>query len=886
MRWIYKLLLRIRSLFRRSRVEQELSEELRFHVEKLIQEKVAKGMSQGEARYAALREVGGLDQIKEECRDMRRVNYIENFGQDICYGLRMLAKNPGFAAVAVVTLALGIGANTAIFSMVNAVLLRPLPYRDPSRLVYISEFWPRESPVQTVPSPDFANWGEHDQFFDGLAAYGSGAEVNLTSDREPERVQGVAVTADFFSLLGVEPFRGRRFLPEEDRPGGRHVVLLSYELWHERFGSNPSVIGKSVKLDGVPYTIIGIMPAGFRFPDERFKARLFLPMVVARVANWSSPDYFRLLRPVARLKPGVTVEQARAELTALVRRTAAQEPPQFVRMRAGMEVQVTPLGERLAAPARPFLLILLASVGLLLLITCVNVASLQLARGAARQKEVALRAALGASRFRLAKQLLTESLVLTMVASPVALLVGFGGLRALRALGPPQIPHLESVRLDSTVLLYTLMVAALTGILFGLSPVIFALRTEPNEVLKQGAQSSPGRGQHRLRSVLVTAEIALAVVLLVGSGLLTRSFIHLIFVDSGYDPHHLLTLRLSLSGAQYSKPEQQAAFLAKLLYRLKALPGVQSADAGSGLPIMGWGSLRGTNVEGKPKMPVGLRPDVPCDVVTPEYFRTLHIALVAGREFGNQDRQGAPQVAIVNQTFVRQFFPDENPLGKHVRAGAQTGPWREIVGVVANVTQLGPDHPESPEVYIPYLQEPASDLSLVLRASGNALASPAAVRAAVREVDANQPVYDVATMEQRLWDSIAPQRFNALLVGVFAVAALGLGAVGIYGLLAYSVTQRTHEIGIRVALGATRDDVCRLVILGAMPFTLAGIVIGTGATLPLARLMSSLLYGVKPTDPLTFVVVVLVLIAVALLASYLPARRATKVDPMVALRYE
>jgi putative ABC transport system permease protein len=609
-------------------------------------------------------------------------------------------------------------------------------------------------------------------------------------------------------------------------------------------------------------------------------------MVVARAANWSSPDYFRLIRPVARLKPGVTVEQARAELTALVARTAAHEPPQFVRMRAGMEVHVTPLGEKLAAPARPILLVLLSSVGILLIMSCVNVASLQLARGAVRQREVAVRAALGASRFRLARQLLSESLVLAAVSIPAALLVGFAGLWALRALGSPQIPRLESARLDSNVLLFTVAVATMTGVLFGLSPAIFAARTEPNETLKQGGWWSTGHDQHRVRSLLVTAQIALVVVLLVGSGLLARSFIHLIFVAPGFDPRHLLTLRLSLSGAEYSKPEQQDAFFGQLLERLRALPGIQSADAGSGLPIIGWGSLRGTDVEGKPQMPLGLRPDVPCDSVSSQYFRTLHIPLIAGREFSDQDHQGAPEVAIVNQAFVHQFFPDADPLGKHVRAGAQTRPWREIAGVVGNVRQLGPDHAESPEIYIPYSQEPASSMSLVLRAAGNPLASLGAVRAAVREVDANQPVYDVATMEQRLWESIAPQRFNSLLVGVFAVVALGLGAVGLYGVLAYSVARRTHETGIRMALGARPSDILRQVVGQGVLLTAAGVVIGIAGALALTRLLVSLLYGVKPTDPVTFLAVSLLVVAVALLASYLPARRATKVDPMVALRYE
>jgi putative ABC transport system permease protein len=595
----------------------------------------------------------------------------------------------------------------------------------------------------------------------------------------------------------------------------------------------------------------------------------------------------RLIRPLARLKSGVTVDNVKAELSGLVQQSAGQEPPPFARMRAGMEVRVTPLHERLAAPARPILLVLLCSVGLLLIMSCVNVASLQLARGAARQKELAVRAALGAPRLRIAAQLLTESLVLAIAAAPIALLVGFTGLRVLQALAPPQIPHLESVHLDHTVLLFTLIVATLTGILFGLSPAILSSKVNLDEALKHGtSRSTPGHPQHRIRSILVTAEIALAVVLLIGAGLLARTFIYLITVNPGFDPHHLLTLRISVSGNEYSKPEQQTAFFEQLLERVKALPAIQSADAGSGLPLLGWGSLRGTDVEGQPEAPPGLRPDVPCDAVGPSYFGTLRIPLLAGRAFSEKDRQGAPQVAIVNQAFARQFFPDQNVLGKHVRAGLRTGPWREIIGIVGNVKQLGLDHPESPAIYLPYLQEPDSSMDALVRAAGDPLNSVADVKAAVRAVDANQPVYDVATMDQRLSESIAPQRFNALLVGMFALLALGLGAIGIYGVLAYSVAQRTHEIGVRVALGARRADVLALVVGEGMRLVALGMGIGLPGALALTRLLRSLLFGVKPSDPVTLLAVSVGLLLVASLACYLPARRATKIDPMVALRYE
>ena len=883
------LLSRFMGLFRRGRLEQELEDEVRSHLEMLEEENLRRGMPPEEARYAALRSFGGVDQTKERYREQRGLPFVDSFFQDIRYGLRGLRRTPGFAAVAILTLALGIGANTAIFSVVHAVLLRPLPYRDPGRLVYISEFWPHETPVKTVPNPDFANWSEHGRLFDGLAAYGGGAEVNLTGMGEPERLSGARVTADFFALLGVEPILGRSFLPEEDRPGGRKAVLLSYELWERRFGSNSKVIGSAVQLDGDLYTIVGVAPAGFRFPDDDFRAQVFLPMVVARVVDWKSrdPNLFRLLRVLARLRPGVTPDQARAELTALVRAEADLEPPQFKRMRAGMEVRITPLSERLAAPARPILLILLSSVALLLIMSCVNVAGMQLARGATRQRELAVRAALGARRSRLAAQLLMENFMLLIGAAGAAVCLGFAGLRALRGLAPPQIPHLELASLDWTVLLFTLIVATLTGLLSGLAPAVLGSRVELNETLKgSGAQSGSAQKQHRVRSILVTTEIALALVLLIGSGLLTRSLIHLISVDPGFNTHRLLTLRLSLSERAYPKPEQKDAFLSELLTRVRALPGVRSAAAGSGLPTLGWGSLRGTDIEGQPEMPPGLRPDIPCDTVSTEYFQALGIPLMAGRGFNQQDRTSAAPVAIVNQAFAREFFSRQNPIGKHVGRRSTPGVWREIIGVVGNVRQLGPSQEESPEIYIPYQQEPNVDVNLVLRTATRPLALVAPVKDAVQAVDPAQPVYDIATMDQRLSESMAPQRFNAFLVGVFALAALGLAGVGIFGVLAYSVARRTSEIGVRMALGASRAQVMRLVVGEGLRLCGLGVLLGLGGSVPLARLLRGVLFGVGPSDPITLTAASAALVLVVVLACYIPARRALLVDPMSALRHE
>jgi putative ABC transport system permease protein len=877
-------------MFWRKRKASDFAAEIEAHLELEAERLKEQGLSEEEARWAARRAFGNVTRAQERFYESGRWLWWDHLVRDLRFGLCMLCKNPGFTTITVFTLALGIGANTAIFSVVNAVLIRPLPYRDPGRLVYISEFWPHETNVKTVPSPDFANWSEYDQLFDGLAAYGGGAEFNLTSAGEPERVHGARVTADFFTVLGVQPFLGRSFLREEDQPDGRKVVLLSYELWR-RFGSDSNVIGSTVRLDGEPYMIVGVAPSGFRFPDDDFSAQVFLPMLVARVADWKSPSpdpsKFRLLRTLARLRPGVTLDEAKAELTALVRAEAELEPPQFKRMRAGMEVRITPLHERLATPARPIVLILMCSVALLLVMSCVNVAGLQLGRGVARQRELAVRAALGAPRLRIAVQLLTENLVLLAAAAGVAFVIGFAGLRALQALEPPQIPHLESVRLDPTVLLFTLIVATLTGLLSGLAPAILGARVDLNEVIKGGgAQAGSAHKPHRIRSIMVSAEVALALVLLVGSGLLTRSLIHLVYVDPGFNTHSLLTLRLSLSAKAYTKPEQEYAFLSELLARVKGLPGVRSAGASSGLPTLGWWSLMGTDIEGQPEMAPGLRPDIPHDVVSSDYFQTLGIPLMAGRGFNDHDLPNTIQVAIVNQAFVREFFSGQNPIGKHVGRRTPPGAWHEIIGVVGNVRQLGPAHEESPEFYTPYQQEPTGEMNLVLRTDSEPLALVAPVKAAVQAVDPAQPVYDIATMDQRLSESMSPQRFNALLVGAFALAALALAGVGIYGVLAFSVARRTPEIGVRMALGARRAEVLTMVVGEGLWLCGLGVGLGLAASVPLTRLLRSVLFGVSPSDPVTLVAASAALILVAMMACYIPARRAVMIDPMVALRYE
>lgn len=875
-----------RDLLRKNRADQELDEELQAHLEQQVEQNIARGMSSEEARYAAQRLFGGVQQVKEQCRDVRGLNFIESIVQDIRYGLRQLRRNPGFTTVAVVTLALGIGANTAIFSVVDAVLLQPLPYPDPNRLVYVSEFWPHEPPVHTVVTPDFANWQEHNSVFQEMAAYGGDRRLELRSTGEPEAVEGVNVSEGFFAVLGVQPLLGRSFLPKEERPGGRRVVILGHALWQERFGSEPGAIGKSITLDGQEYMVVGVLPAGFRFPDNDDNPELFLPDVVAAVANWHSPDYFALQPVIARLRPGVTRAAAKGELVMLTRRTASQEPPQFVRMRTGMEVRVSALHERLAGNARALVLILFGAVCVVLLIACVNAACLQLARVAARQKELAVRSALGAGRLRVAGELLAESLLLAVFGGAAGLFIGVAGVHIIRILKPQQIPRLEVIRLSGPVLIFTLVVATAAGILFGLAPALSASRFNLNDMLKESGPAGIGARNQRARKTLVGVEMALATLLLAGAGLLVRTFVQLADVDPGCDIHHLLTLRVDFPADRYSSSAQQIHLLDTLLRHVRALPGVESAAMSSGVPLARWGYLVGMGVEGKPLPPPGLRPDVLYDRVTPGFFRAVGTPLIAGRTFSKHDGEHAPLVVVVNRAFASQFFPGQGQrvMGRHVF----TGSWRQIVGIVGNVRQNGAGGAASPEVYAPFVQEAdeCEEMILAVRTKSNPRALSGEVRKAIEAGDANQPVFDVATMEQRWANSIAPQRFNMALMSLLAGLALILAAVGIYGVVSYWVVQSTHEIGIRVALGAQNGDVLQLVVGQGMVLALVGVALGIGGALGLTRFLSSLLYGIKPTDPLTFAAVSLLLIGVALLACYIPARRATRVDPMVALRYE
>jgi predicted permease len=811
---------------------------------------------------------------------------METLLQDLRYGFRMLAKKPGFTAVAVLALALGIGANTAIFSVVNTVLLKPLPFKDPDRLVMVWEENAKLGFPKDTPAPaNFIDWRDQNQTFEGMVAIAS-ATFNLTGVGEPQKIEGQRVSANFFSLLGVEPALGRAFISEEDRPEGNPVVIMSNGLWKRRFGSDPNIIGQSLTLNGQPCEVIGVLPASFQLSGFQFSGRdheLWVPMAFSSREAGSRGSHY--LSVIGRLKPGVSIQQAQADMTAIAARLEQQYPA----TNTSVGASVFSLREEIVSDIRPALLILLGAVGFVLLIACANVANLLLARAAARQKEIALRTALGAGRARLIRQFLTESVALAALGGAGGLLLGVLGIKLLATLVPPNLEQAKEINLDAKVLGFTLLVSLLTGVIFGLAPALQASKVNLNESLKEGGKGSPGGVRSGVRNLLVVSEVALALVLLVGAGLLINSFARLSKVDMGFTPDHLLTMRVVLPQSKYPDQAKRTAFYDQLLQRVEALPGVQSAAVISWLPLTFEGDSNGISIEGRPEPSPDQQPIVVTRVISPGYFRTMGIALLGGRLFTEYDRQGSSRVIIINQSMAERYWPGEDPIGKRIKMGSfdTDSPWLSVAGVVKDVRQFQINAEAKPQIYLPYAQYGASrPRDLVIRTAGDPLGLAAAVRGEVWAVDKDQPVSNIQTMEQILSDSLTRERFNMLLLAIFAGVALALAAVGIYGVMSYSVTQRTHEIGVRMALGADSGHVLRLVVGQGLKLVSAGVAIGLAFAFALTRLMESLLFGVSATDPVTFVLISVTLVAVAALASYIPARRATKVDPMVALRYQ
>ena len=811
--------------------------------------------------------------------------------QDLRYGLRMLTKKPGFTAVAVITLALGIGANSAIFSVVNGLLLRPLPYRDSERLAIIWTHSPGANVVQDWPSPgQYSAIKSQASVFEDIAI-AQGGSVNLAGQTTAERVGVVRTSSNMFSILGAQALLGRAFLPEEDEPGKPPTAVLSHGLWQRRFGGDPNVIGQALTLNGQGYTVVGVMPADFSLGYEVMPTvgavqqpdlLLPLPMSAERLASQGDENYNLL----ARLKPGATVAQAQAELDLAVRRLEQQFPDQYPPSRR-FSLSIRPLLEQVVGDVRPALLVLLGAVGCVLLIACANVANLLLARATAREKEMAIRTAMGAGRWRVVRQLLTESVVLSSAGGALGLLIAFWGIDALRALDPGNIPRLQNVGLDARVLVFTFAVAVLTGVLFGMAPALRSSKINLSETLKEGGRGLVEGGHRRLRNALVVAEIALSLVLLIGAGLLIRSFGRVQQVEPGFVAQGVLSMRMSVAGTSFAG-ERGVVFYQELLERVRRLPGVESAGAASILPLgggIGWGSI---TVEGY--VPTSGQSLIQADqrIASTGYFETMKVPLVGGRLFSEQDAKDSAPVAIIDENMARTYWPGADPLGKRLKPGdaEDDTPWLEVVGVVANVKQYALDTDSRVTFYRPQLQNPSGTMYVVARTSVDPAGLTAAVTREVRAMDPNVPIYDVKTMEQRLSESLARRRFAMLALGLFALVAMILAAVGIYGVMSYTVAQRTREIGVRMALGAQGRDVLRLVIARGMALAVAGVGAGLVAAFALTRALSSLLYGVSATDLATFAGVPVLLALVSLLACYVPARRATKVDPMEALRHE
>ena len=806
--------------------------------------------------------------------------------QDLRYGARMLARNPGFTVVAVLTLALGIGVNTAIFSVVNAVLLRPLPYPEPDRLVTI---WNRYEKLGegrfTNSVPDFLDRKEQSETLENIAALTLGT-FNLLGDGEPLRIEGISASASLFPLLGVEPRLGRVFLPEEDQPGQNQVVVVSHGLWQRRFGGDPGLVGRTLNLDGNPYVVVGIMPPEFRFPLPT--TEFWTPIAFTPEQMGDDQRGGEYLLVVGRYRRDVTLTQVRAEMDTIAARVPERVPElRSFLLENGWGAAAVPFRELFVGDLRPALLILMGAVVFVLLIACANIANLLLARAASREKEIAIRASLGAGRMRMVRQFLTESLLLAGLGGLLGVLLASWGTSLIGMLIPSNlpIPGLDSISIDGWVLAFTLGVSLLTGLLFGLAPALRSTKESIHTSLKEGGRTSAGSSRPHLHRVLVVSEMVLALVLLAGAGLMLRSFQRLLEVDPGFQAENRLTMRISLPRSKYQKPQQWAAFFQSLLQRVQFLPGILAAGVTEEVPLGGNNHTRSFTVENYQPSPGEGSPLCEFRVISPGYARAMGFQLLEGRDFSAYDVADAPRVALVDKNTAQRYWPNRSSLGRRIRFGS-SGPWYEIIGVVGHIRNVGLDDEGRGQIYVSYLQNSIRSMTLAVRSNSEPGAVVSAVRSQVQGLDKDQPIYDTVAMEERVLSSLMPRRFSMFSLAVFAAVALALAMAGIYGLMTYSVNQRLHEIGVRIALGAQPGDIFKLVIGEGMILAFAGLAIGVVGAFALTRLMSGLLFEVSPTDPATFVVVSLLLTAVALVACYIPARRATKIDPMVALRYE
>ena len=893
-RWLVTIPLKLRSLLRREQLDQELDDEIQYHLEQKTGAYVAAGMTPEEARFAALRAFGGVAYRKEDLRDRRGawgLVWLERSWQDLRYACRILARNPGFTLVAVLSLAIGIGANTAVFSFVNAVVLRPLALRDSNTLVMVRPAPPATglfSGVRTVTPGDFLDWQNQNHVFTTMAAFTT-TTFSVTTGGDPERLLGATVTSEFFETAGVSPIAGRTFGSRDGRPDGADVAVIGAGVWRRRFNADPGIVGTRLLLDGKPYTLIGVMPPAFTFPTDALLAqgqRLTRDVEVWTPLELKGGDRSgAFLQVVARLKPDVTIDQAQHQMSNVARAIDQQ-----VASNRGLGVGIVSLRQWLVRDVRTLLLVLAGAVGFLLLITCTNVANLLLGRADARQREVAIRAALGSGTWRLVRQLLTESVVLSLLGGLAGLLVAVWGVEwAVSFVPRGTLPRLAEVTVDVQVLAFTIALSVATGLLFGLAPAFRLSRADVTAALKSAGPTQTVRS--RFFNLLVVVEVALAFVLLAGAGLLVKSFVRLTSVDPGFKPDSILTVSVTLPEGTYTTSQEMRRFATATLEGLGGVPGVIHAGAVNWLPLVGMGLAGSITFENVPQLPRGLWTTKPA--VSAEYFQAMAIPLLRGRLFTDRDSEQAPGVAIVTESLARQVWPGEEALGKRVKLGfgrAAEQLWVSIVGVVGDVKQAALGEKSLPAIYVPWQQAPIPFLlrnaTFVVRTAGDPMSAAAVIRQKIRSVDPALPFDRVQTMQQVVSDSVSAPRFRSVVLGSFATVALALVGIGILGVLGHSVTRRTREIGMRMALGAQRVDVLRLVVRQALAMTMAGVVLGAIAATALTRLLASFLYEVRPLDLETFAAAAVTLVAVALVASYVPARRACGVDPMVALRSE
>jgi predicted permease len=884
--WIATLASRTRTWLSPRGVDQDFANELDSHLDMLTDENIRRGLPPEEARRAARIKLGGVTQLKETNRELRGVPFIETFLQDARYAFRMLRKNPGFTVVAVLTLALGIGANTAIFSVVYAVLLKPLPYTNPDQLVTAFQANTQEGVPETgVSYPNFEEWRAQNHVFSELVGI-TFHQLTLTGRGEPSVVNTSVVTPEHFALLDVKPLQGRIFSPEDGKQGAPPVVIVSENLWRGTLEADPKILGSSIILDKRPFTVVGIMPSGFLSPFINRKQEVWIPLVQDPLfGSWMARRGGHWLPVFGRLKPGVSVAQAQAEMDTISERLASEFPAE----NKGWTVRLVPLQKEIVGDVRTALLVLLGAVGLVLLIACANIANLLLTRATSRSKEIAVRTALGAGRSRIIRQLLSETAVLGLLGGVVGIALAYWGVRALSSLLPDNLPRVNAIRVDNFVLIFALALSAIASVAFGLVPALFASKSDIQASLREGSGRSGESGnRRRARSFLAAAEIALAMVLLVAAGLLLRSFSKLTSVSPGFESHNIVKAEVSLPQFQYSKPQQWTVFSDQLLARIQAQPGLQDSAIAIPVPIADGYVNLGFEIVGVPPASQSDSRLANYVSVSPNYFRVMGIPLLSGRLFNQQDIASAPRVTLISKALAQRYFPNQDPIGKHLNFGfpPNADVSREIIGIVGDVRDTSLGDAPGPMMYVPFAQAPFWGANLVVKSILSTSAVAAAIRQEVQAIDKDLPVTDVAKLPDLLDASVSQQRFRTFLLGLFAAMALILAAIGIFGVISYSVSRRTNEIGIRVALGASRSTILRMILRETLILAVVGLAVGLPCALAASHLIGHMLFGVSAHDPITLAAVAFTLAAVAALAGFVPARRAMQVDPMVALRHE